>query len=113
MASETMLNESEWNDRYDQGELEKVRESEEQLEINPASSASTKHWLWPCRARAQVERLQGSTPLFLPQVFTMKDNTTNFLYIVPIADTARTKAHAARIHFFFLSLSLLTGTNER
>ena len=32
MASETMLNEAEWNDRYDQGELEKVRESEEQLE---------------------------------------------------------------------------------
>ncbi len=31
-ASETMLNESEWNDRYDQGELEKVRASEEQLE---------------------------------------------------------------------------------
>ncbi len=32
VASETMMNESEWNDRYDQGELEKVRESEEQLE---------------------------------------------------------------------------------
>ena len=32
VASETMLNEAEWNDRYDQGELEKVRESEEQLE---------------------------------------------------------------------------------
>jgi hypothetical protein len=31
-ASETMLNESEWNDRYDQGELEKVRASEEQHE---------------------------------------------------------------------------------
>jgi hypothetical protein len=31
-ASETMLNESEWNDRCDQGELEKVRASEEQLE---------------------------------------------------------------------------------
>ena len=27
-----MLNESEWNDRYDQGELEKVQASEEQLE---------------------------------------------------------------------------------
>ena len=27
-----MMNESEWNERYDQGELEKVRESEEQLE---------------------------------------------------------------------------------
>jgi hypothetical protein len=27
-----MLNESEWNDRYDQGKLEKVRASEEQLE---------------------------------------------------------------------------------
>jgi hypothetical protein len=32
VASETMMNESEWNERYDQGELEKVRESEEQLE---------------------------------------------------------------------------------
>jgi hypothetical protein len=32
VASETMLNEAEWNDRYDQKELEKVRESEEQLE---------------------------------------------------------------------------------
>ena len=32
VASETMMNESEWNDHYDQGELEKVRESEEQLE---------------------------------------------------------------------------------
>ena len=32
MASKTMMNESEWNDRYDQEELEKVRESEEQLE---------------------------------------------------------------------------------
>ena len=32
VASETMMNESEWNDRYDQGELEKVRVSEEQLE---------------------------------------------------------------------------------
>ena len=32
MASETMLNEAEWNDRYNQGELEKVRESKEQLE---------------------------------------------------------------------------------
>ena len=32
VASETMMNESEWNDRYDQRELEKVRESEEQLE---------------------------------------------------------------------------------
>jgi hypothetical protein len=32
VASETMLNEAEWNDRYDQEELEKVRESEEQLE---------------------------------------------------------------------------------
>jgi hypothetical protein len=31
-ASETMLNESEWNDCYDQGELEKVRASEKQLE---------------------------------------------------------------------------------
>ncbi len=31
-GSETMLNESEWNDRYDQGKLEKVRASEEQLE---------------------------------------------------------------------------------
>jgi hypothetical protein len=31
-ASETMLNESEWNDRYDQGELEKVQASEGQLE---------------------------------------------------------------------------------
>ncbi len=31
-ASATMLNEAEWNDRYDQEELEKVRESEEQLE---------------------------------------------------------------------------------
>ena len=30
--AETMLNESEWNDRYDQGELEKVQASEEQLE---------------------------------------------------------------------------------
>ncbi len=30
-ASETVMNESEWNDRYDQGELEKVRASEEQL----------------------------------------------------------------------------------
>ena len=26
------MNESEWNDRYDQGELKKVRESEEHLE---------------------------------------------------------------------------------
>ena len=32
MASETMLNEAEWNERYDAGELEKVRETEEQLE---------------------------------------------------------------------------------
>jgi hypothetical protein len=32
VASETMMNEAEWNDRYDQGELEKVRELEEQLE---------------------------------------------------------------------------------
>ncbi len=32
VASETMMNESEWNDRYDQGESEKVRVSEEQLE---------------------------------------------------------------------------------
>jgi hypothetical protein len=32
VASETMLNEAEWNERYDAGELEKVRESEEQLE---------------------------------------------------------------------------------
>ena len=32
VASGTMLNEAEWNDRYDQEELEKVRESEEQLE---------------------------------------------------------------------------------
>ena len=32
VAAETMMNESEWNDRYDQGELEKVRVSEEQLE---------------------------------------------------------------------------------
>jgi hypothetical protein len=31
-SAETMLNESEWNDRYDQGELEKVQASEEQLE---------------------------------------------------------------------------------
>ncbi len=31
-ASETMMNESEWNDCYDQGELEKVRASEKQLE---------------------------------------------------------------------------------
>jgi hypothetical protein len=31
-ASETMMNESEWNDRYDQGELEKVRASKKQLE---------------------------------------------------------------------------------
>jgi hypothetical protein len=32
VASKTMLNEAEWNDRYDQEELEKVQESEEQLE---------------------------------------------------------------------------------
>jgi hypothetical protein len=32
VASETMMNKSEWNDRYDQGELEKVRASEKQLE---------------------------------------------------------------------------------
>jgi hypothetical protein len=31
-STETMMNEAEWNDRYDQGELEKVRASEEQLE---------------------------------------------------------------------------------
>ncbi len=31
-ASETMMNESEWNDRYNQGELDKVQASEEQLE---------------------------------------------------------------------------------
>jgi hypothetical protein len=35
----------------------------------------------------------------------------NSLFIVPIADTARTKAHTARIYF---SLTLfLTGINER
>jgi hypothetical protein len=77
-----MMNESEWNDRYDQGELDKVRVSEEQLE-NPASGASTKHWLWPCRARAQVEWLQGCTPLFLPQVFTKKDNITKLSLYSP------------------------------
>jgi hypothetical protein len=32
VASKTMMNESEWNDRYDQEELERVRESMEQLE---------------------------------------------------------------------------------
>jgi hypothetical protein len=32
VASETMLNEAEWNDRYDQEELEKVRVSVEELE---------------------------------------------------------------------------------
>jgi hypothetical protein len=32
VASETMLNETEWNDRYDQEELEKVRVSVEELE---------------------------------------------------------------------------------
>jgi hypothetical protein len=32
VASETMLNEAEWNDRYDQEELEKVRVSMEELE---------------------------------------------------------------------------------
>ncbi len=31
-STETMMNEGEWNDRCDQGELEKVRASEEQLE---------------------------------------------------------------------------------
>ena len=32
VASKTMLNETEWNERYDQEELEKVRESMEELE---------------------------------------------------------------------------------
>ena len=32
VSAETMMNEAEWNDRYDQGELEKVQASEEQLE---------------------------------------------------------------------------------
>ena len=32
VASEIMMNESEWNDQYDQVELEKVRFTEEQLE---------------------------------------------------------------------------------
>ena len=32
MASKTMLNETEWNERYDQEELERVRESMEELE---------------------------------------------------------------------------------
>ncbi len=32
VASETMMNESEWNDQYDQVELEKLRFTEEQLE---------------------------------------------------------------------------------
>jgi hypothetical protein len=31
-STETMMNESEWNDRYDQDELEKVRASEDELE---------------------------------------------------------------------------------
>ncbi len=32
VASEIMMNESEWNDQYDQEELEKLRKEEEQLE---------------------------------------------------------------------------------
>ncbi len=32
VASEIMMNESEWNDQYDQVELEKLRFTEEQLE---------------------------------------------------------------------------------
>ncbi len=32
MASEIMMNESEWNDQYDQVKLEKLRFTEEQLE---------------------------------------------------------------------------------
>ncbi len=32
VASEIMMNESEWNDHYDQVELEKLRFTEEQLE---------------------------------------------------------------------------------
>jgi hypothetical protein len=32
VANETMMNESEWNDRYDQEELEKAQVAEEQLE---------------------------------------------------------------------------------
>ncbi len=32
MASEIMMNESEWNDQYDQVELEKLLFTEEQLE---------------------------------------------------------------------------------
>jgi hypothetical protein len=31
-SAETMMNESEWNERYDQGELEKLQESEQQLQ---------------------------------------------------------------------------------
>ena len=56
------------------------------------------------------EWLKRSTPLFFPQVLTRKDITSKLsLYIiVPIADTARTKAHTARI---YLSL-FITGTNE-
>jgi hypothetical protein len=32
-SADTMMNESEWNERYDQGELEKLQASEQQLEI--------------------------------------------------------------------------------
>ncbi len=52
-SAETMMNEAEWNDRYDQGELEKVQASEEQLET--LLSEHKQSIVYGCRVRAQLE----------------------------------------------------------
>jgi hypothetical protein len=41
MASETMMNESEWNDRHDQEQLEELQKLKEQLETLLAEHAKS------------------------------------------------------------------------
>jgi len=92
-----MLAEGEWNEQCDQERLVAPRT------ITQAMALPGKGVI---RVASRIQLSLSSLLRYSPGRIASQ----NSISIVPIADTARTKAHTARIHF---SLSLLPGTNER